>query len=94
MKNLLFTIVLVLVSFTSNASETNPIEWNNNGTHKQVTVKVGDTVKIKDCCDGSKFVKYGVISSLSSNNWVKINGYFVKISDIEVITEYSTAKYK
>jgi hypothetical protein len=94
MKNLLFTIVLVLVSLSSFSNETNPIEWNNNGTHKQVTVKVGDTVKIKDCCNGSKYVKSGVITSLSSNNWVKINGYFVKVSDIEVITEYSTAKYK
>jgi len=94
MKKLLFSIVMVLVSFTSFANETNPILWNNNGTHKQITVKKGDTVKIKECCNGSKFVKSGVITSISSNNWVKINGYFVKISDIEVITEYSTAKYK
>jgi ribosomal protein S17 len=92
MKNLLFTIVLVLVSFTSNASEKNPIEWNNNGTHKQVTVKVGDTVKIKDCCNASKYVSEGVVTAISSKDWVKINGYFVKVTDIELITKYNTVK--
>ena len=93
MKNSILTIaMLTLVSFSSMAKDNNPIEWNNNGAHKQVTVKIGDTVKIKGCCNASKYVNAGVISAISSNNWVKINGYFVKVSDIEVITKYNTEK--
>ena len=88
MKKIILSLALLSFSFSSLASD--PIVWNNKGEHTQVTLKKGDTVTIK--VNARKYVTNGVISSICSAKWVKINGYFVAVENIEVITKYNTVR--
>lgn len=93
MKNLIITITLTLVSLTAMGNN-NPIEWNNNGIHAQLTVKKGDRVSISEKSNVYKYVKFGTIQHICNAKYVKINGYFVKVSDIETINVYNTQNSK
>ena len=90
MRKLIVTIALVIASstFANNTTPKNK-EWNDNGASVTAqTYHKGDEVIIKK---GNQYVSYGVITAICNYNSVKVNGYFVKINDIEVITKYNTA---
>ena len=86
MKNL-FTIAVLLFSFTSLfANNPEPKLWNNKGITQ--TFKKGDTVLIKAGSDSAKYVTSGKVEFICNGEYIKVNGYFIKISDIDVITKY------
>jgi hypothetical protein len=92
MKNSIITIaMLTLVSFSSMANniDENTL-WNNTG--KGLTFKKGDTVKIKNGSKSSAYVLIGKVEHICNASYIKVNGYFVAISDVEVITKYNTVK--
>jgi len=91
MKNLLFTIALVLVSFSSIASNIDDSKlWNNTG--KEMTFKKGDTIKVKAGSKSAAYVLTGKVEHVCNASYIKVNGYFVAISDVEIITKYNTVK--
>lgn len=91
MKNLLFTIALVLVSFSSIASNIDDSKlWNNTG--KEMTFKKGDTIKVKAGSKSAAYVLAGKVEHVCNASYIKVDGYFVAISDVEVITKYNTVK--
>jgi hypothetical protein len=92
MKNSILTIaMLTMVSFSSMANniDENTL-WNNTG--KGLTFKKGDTVKIKNGSKSSAYVLSGKVEHICNKSYIKVNGYFVAISDVEVITKYNTVK--
>jgi len=92
MKNSILTIAItLLVSFSSMANniDENTL-WNNTG--KELTFKKGDTVKIKNGSKSSAYVLSGKVQHVCNKSYIKVNGYFVSISDVEVITKYNTVK--
>jgi len=89
MKNSIITIsMLLLVSFSSLAN--NGEVWNNTGKDK--TFKVGDEVTIKAGSKSAEYVLSGKIEHVCNDNWVKIDGFFIKVSDVEVIVKYKNVK--
>lgn len=91
MKNLLFTIALVLVYFSSIASNIDDSKlWNNTG--KEITFKKGDTIKVKAGSKSAAYVLTGKVEHVCNASYIKVNGYFVAISDVEIITKYNTVK--
>jgi len=91
MKNLLFTIALVLVSFSAIASNIDDSKlWNNTG--KEMTFKKGDTIKVKAGSKSAAYVLTGKVEHVCNASYIKVNGYFVAISDVEIITKYNTVK--
>ena len=93
MKNLFFTIaMLTLVSFSSMANNIGPELWNNTG--KGLTFHKGDVIRVKAGSKSSAYVLTGKVEHVCNASYIKVNGYFVAISDVEVITEYVTAKFK
>lgn len=90
MKNSILTIAL-LVSFSSMANNIDESKiWNNKG--KELTFKKGDTVKIKNGSKSSAYVLTGKVEHICNKSYIKVNGYFVAIADVEVITKYNTVK--
>jgi hypothetical protein len=92
MKNSILTIAItLLVSFSSMANniDENTL-WNNTG--KEMTFKKGDTVKVKAGSKSSAYVLTGKVEHVCNASYIKVNGYFVAISDVEVITKYNTVK--
>lgn len=92
MRNLILTIAITfLVSFASFANELpEPKLWNNTG--KELTFKKGDTVKIKSGSKSSAYVLIGKVQHVCNASYIKVDGYFVAIADVEVITKYNTVK--
>jgi len=92
MKNSILTIaMLTLVSFSSIANNVDePKLWNNTG--KEMTFKKGDAVKIKNGSKSSAYVLSGKVEHICNKSYIKVNGYFVAISDVQVITKYNTVK--
>jgi hypothetical protein len=92
MKTIISTIAIsLLVSFSSMANniDENTL-WNNTG--KGLTFKKGDTVKIKNGSKSSAYVLSGKVEHVCNASYIKVNGYFVAISDVEVIIKYNTVK--
>ena len=91
MKKTITTIAITLFfSFSSMASNIEPKLWNNTG--KELTFKKGDTVKIKAGSKSSAYVLIGKVQHVCDSRYIKVNGYFVAIADVEVITKYNTVK--
>ena len=91
MKTIISTIAIsLLVSFSSMASNLEPKPWNN--TSKELTFKKGDTVTVKAGSKSSAYVLTGKIEHVCNASYIKVNGYFVAITDVEVITKYNTVK--
>lgn len=92
MKNLISTIAIsLLVSFSSMANNNEePKLWNNNG--QELTFKKGDTIKVKAGSKSSVYVLTGKVEHVCNKSYIKVNGFFVAISDVEVITKYNTVK--
>lgn len=91
MKNSIITIVISLIfSFSAMASNVEPKPWNNTG--KELTFKKGDTVTIKAGTKSAVYVLTGKVEHVCNASYIKVNGYFVRISDVEVITKYNTMK--
>ena len=91
MKNSILTIAIsLLVSFSAIASNVEPQPWNN--TCKELTFKKGDTVTVKAGSKSSAYVLTGKIEHVCNTSYIKVNGYFVAIADVELITKYNTVK--
>lgn len=91
MKKLIITIAFLLLSILSFGNNIEPVtEWNNKG--KALTFKKGDTVLIKKGSNASKYVVTGKVEFVCNSQYIKVNGYFVQIQDVEVITKYNTVK--
>lgn len=91
MKTIISTIAIsLLVSFSAIANNPNPALWNNKGIAK--TFKKGDTVKVKAGSKSSAYVLSGKVQHICNANYIKVDGYFVAIADVEVITKYNTVK--
>lgn len=92
MKNSILTIaMLTLVSFSSIANNIDDSAlWNNTG--KELTFRKGDTVKVKVGSKSSAYVLSGKVEHVCNASYIKVNGYFVAIADVEVITKYNTVK--
>lgn len=92
MKTIISTIAIsLLVSFSSIANTIDDSSlWNNTG--KELTFKKGDTVTVKAGSKSSAYVLTGKIEHVCNSEYIKVNGYFVAISDVEVITKYNTVK--
>lgn len=92
MKTIISTIAIsLLVSFSSIANTIYDSSlWNNTG--KELTFKKGDTVTVKAGSKSSAYVLTGKIEHVCNSEYIKVNGYFVAISDVEVITKYNTVK--
>ena len=81
--------VAMIVTVAASASETP--EWNNKGIVK--TFHKGDTVRIKAQSESAKYVTVGTVEAICNADYIKVNGYFVAIANVEVITEYFTTKH-
>lgn len=91
MKNSILTIAItLLVSFSAMASNLEPKPWNNTG--KELTFKKGDTVTVKAGSKSSAYVLAGKVEHVCNASYIKVNGYFVAIADVEVIAKYNTVK--
>lgn len=91
MKNTILTIALVLVSFSSFANNTiDGDKWNNTG--KELTFKKGDVILIKKGSKSATYVLGGKVQAICSSTYIKVDGYFVAITDVEVIVKYNTVK--
>ena len=92
MKNLFFTIaMLTLVSFSSIANTIDDSSlWNNTG--KELTFKKGDEIKVKAGSKSAAYVLSGKVEHVCNASYIKVNGYFVAVADVEVITKYNTVK--
>jgi hypothetical protein len=90
MKNLLITSSIVLFSFSVFSNNPEPKKWNNKGIEQ--TFKRGDLVAVKQGTKSAKYVLTGKVDSVCNANYIKVNGYFVAISDIDVITKYYHVK--
>ena len=91
MKKLIVTIsITLLVSFSSMASNVDPKLWNNTG--KELTFKKGDTIKVKAGSKSAAYVLSGKVEHICNKSYIKVNGYFVAIADVEVITKYNNVK--
>ena len=90
------TIATILFATTATATTIDPNnankEWNNKG--KELTFKKGDTVKIKVGSFGSQFLTVGIVDYVCNSKYLKVNGFFILISDIEVITLYAKPQQK
>lgn len=93
MKNLIISIALIATS-TMFSKDIPATKWNNDGTHKVLTFKKGDNVIIKQNSKAIAYVNSGTITAITGNGFVKINGYFVRASDILTIvnTVYNQKK--
>jgi len=90
MKKFTLTIAL-LVSFSAIANNIEePKLWNNKGIDK--TFKKGDAVKIKVGSKSSVYVLTGKVQAVCNANYIKVDGYFVAIADVEVIIKYYHVK--
>lgn len=92
MKKSIITIAIsLLVSFSSMANniDENTL-WNNNC--KEMTFKKGDTIKVKSGSKSAAYVLTGKVEHVCNKSYIKVNGYFVAIADVEVITKYNTVK--
>lgn len=84
MKKSITTIAIsLLVSFSAMA---------NNIDGDKATFKKGDTVTIKAGSKSSAYVLTGKVEHVCNASYIKVNGYFVAIEDVEVITKYNTVK--
>lgn len=92
MKKFTLSLVFAVISLNAFGSNIEPKKWNNNGAHKVTAFKKGDTVMIKAGTKSAVYVKAGKIETICSAKYVKIDGYFISILDIEVITKYNTVK--
>jgi len=92
MKNLLSKIAItLLVSFSSMANNIDDNSlWNNKG--KELTFKKGDTIKVKSGSKSAAYVLTGKVEHVCNASYIKVNGFFVAISDVEIITKYNTVK--
>jgi len=91
MKKFILTSAVLLLSFSVLASTPNPPKlWNNKGIAQ--TFKKGDTVKIKAGSKSSAYVLTGKVEHVCNANYIKVNGFFVAIADIDVITKYYHVK--
>ena len=92
MKTIISTIAIsLLVSFSSIANTIDDSSlWNNTG--KELSFIKGDTVTVKAGSKSSAYVLTGKIEHVCNSEYIKVNGYFVAISDVEVITKYNTVK--
>jgi hypothetical protein len=92
MKKFTLTIALTfLVSFSAIANNIDDSKlWNNKGIEQ--TFKKGDTVKIKAGSKSSAYVLTGKVQHVCNAKYIKVNGYFVAVADVEVITKYNTVK--
>jgi hypothetical protein len=89
MKKLILTSAVLLLSFSALASNP-PKLWNNKGITQ--TFKKGDTVKIKAGSKSSAYVVTGKVQHVCNAKYIKVNGYFVAIADIDVIIKYYNVK--
>ena len=93
MKNSILTIAItLLVSFSSMANNNEDPKLWNNGETKDQTFKKGDTIKVKAGSKSSAYVLVGKIEHVCNSEYIKINGYFVAVSDVEVIVKFNTVK--
>ncbi len=90
MKKILTSAVMLLSFTVLFANEVDPKLWNNNG--KEKTFHKGDSIKVKAGTKSSKYVSLGTVETVCNANYIKVDGYFVAIADVEVITKYYTAK--
>lgn len=90
MKNLTITIAALLLSTSLIASTPEPKLWNNLG--KEFTFKRGDIIKIKSGSNSAKYVLAGKVEAVCNSKYIKVDGYFVAIKDVEVITKYNTVR--
>lgn len=93
MRTTLLTIAMITLSLTSMSASsiddtTKP--WNNTG--KELTFRKGDTVKIKSGSKSAAYVTVGKVQHICNKSYIKVDGYFVAISDVEVITKYNTVR--
>ena len=89
-KTILIIGLTLLFSFSSMASNVDPKICNNTG--KELTFKKGDTVTIKAGSKSSAYVLTGKVEHVCNASYIKVNGYFVAISDVDAIVKYNTIK--
>jgi len=89
-----FTLTIALTFFVSFSAIANNIDdsklWNNKGIEQ--TFKKGDLVKIKAGSKSAVYVLTGKVQAVCNASYIKVDGYFVAIADVEVITKYNTVK--
>lgn len=88
---IIFAILFCLFSLCSNANNIEPKKWNNTGADK-AQFKKGDTVKIKAGTTGAKYVLVGKVQAVCNANYIKVDGYFIAIADVDAITKYYHVK--
>lgn len=102
MKNLTISLAMFLMSVNSFATETptptTPSKsvnsskvWNTN-TDKVRTFKKGDLITIIKGSDSSKYLSGGIVQHVCNKDFIKVNNYFVKVVDVEMIVKYSNVK--
>jgi len=89
-KSILTIVLLVLVSFSSiGQTHSLNLNWNNP---KEMTFKKGDTIKVKAGSKSAAYVLSGKVEHVCNSQYIKVNGYFVAVADVEVITKYNTVR--
>jgi len=89
-KSILTIVLLVLVSFSS-IGQTHSLKFNCNDP-KEITFKKGDTIKVKAGSKSAAYVLSGKVQHVCNSQYIKVNGYFVAVADVEVITKYNTVR--
>lgn len=90
-KSILTIVLLVLVSFTAIGNNIDDsILWNNTG--KELTFKKGYTIKVKAGSKSAAYVLSGKVQHVCNSQYIKVNGYFVAVADVEVITKYNIVR--
>lgn len=91
MKKFTLSLVFAVVSLTAFGNNIEPKKWNNNGADK-AQFKKGDTVKIKEGTTGAKYLLTGKVEHVCNSKYIKVDGYFIAIADVDAITKYYHVK--
>jgi hypothetical protein len=91
MKKITLSLVFAIVSLSAFSNNIEPKKWNNNGADK-AQFKKGDTVTVKAGTKSAKYVLSGKVEAVCNANYIKVDGYFIAISDVDAITKYYHVK--